>query len=247
MTLRGVGECDMLEGGRAGWWNLPDGVTLDEFYRRCLTEGLQYHEQAMRGLLPAGLVEEIRALSQPPNPWDVELAQWFDNYFPPVEKYRSYARPSRRQSSTPDIPRPQYVERENARDGRTFAVLLDTSGSMDRNLLAKALGSIASYAAARDVPLVRLIFCDAAPYDQGYVAPEQIADCRVKVKGRGGTVLQSSVHFIESAKDFPEKGPILIITDGFCDRLLVKREHAFLIPQGRHLPFTPRGKVFHIK
>jgi len=54
------------------------------------------------------------------------------------------------QSSTPDIPRPRYVPApEDA--NRTFGVVLDTSGSMDRTLLAKCLGTIASYCIARDV------------------------------------------------------------------------------------------------
>ncbi len=99
-----------------------------------------WHQDQGRGLLPAGLVEEIEALAQPPIPWDVELAQWFDHHFPPRERPRSYARPSRRQMATPEIPRPRYVAVD---DGsiRTFAVLLDTSGSMDRKLLAKALGA----------------------------------------------------------------------------------------------------------
>src|SRR5699024_11950757 len=39
-----------------------------------------------RGFLPAGLVEEIRAVSRPPIPWDVELARWFDEQFAPMEK-----------------------------------------------------------------------------------------------------------------------------------------------------------------
>ena len=47
--------------------------------------------------------------------------------------------------------RPSYRYEEAAREGRTFGVLLDTSGSMDRALLAAALGAIASYSAARDV------------------------------------------------------------------------------------------------
>jgi hypothetical protein len=51
---------------------------------------------------------------------------------------------------------------------------------------------------------------------------------------------------IESTQDSAE-GPILIITDGQCDRLLVRREHAFLIPQGNSLPFVPKGKVFAVK
>jgi hypothetical protein len=121
-------------------------------------------------------VEEIRALSQPPIPWDVRLAQWFDDHFAPLETVRSYARPSRRQSSTPDIPRPRWVPAPGAEDGRTFGVVLDTSGSMDRDVLAKALGTIASYSIARDVPAVRVVFCDAATYDQGYMPPDAIAD-----------------------------------------------------------------------
>lgn len=245
-TLRGVGLGDILPDAVPDWWALGEGMTLDEFYRRCLSQGLVYHDEQGRGLLPAGLVEEIRALSQPPVPWDVELARWFDDHFQPVEKVRSYARLSRRQSSTPDIPRPCWVPKPGAEDGRTFGVLLDTSGSMDRALLAKALGAIASYSASRDVPAARVVFCDAVVYDQGYMPPEAIAD-RVRVRGRGGTVLQPGIDLLERAEDFPKEGPILVITDGMCDRLRIAREHAFLLPEGRHLPFPPRGKVFRIR
>jgi hypothetical protein len=38
-------------------------------------------------------------------------------------------------------------------------VVLDTSGSIDRMLLAKALGAIASYSLSRDVWAVRVVFC----------------------------------------------------------------------------------------
>lgn len=244
-TLRGLPLGDILERGIPEWWKFGAGIALDDLYRRCLGEGLVYHEQQGRGYLPAGLIEEIRALSQPPIPWDVELAQWFDNYFSPLEKRRSYARPSRRQSATPDIPRPRWVAAQGAEDGRTFGVVLDTSGSMDRALLAKALGAIASYSISREVPAVRVIFCDAVAYDQGYMSAEAIAE-RVKVKGRGGTILQPGVDLLERAEDFPQAGPILVITDGLCDHVRIRREHAFLIPAGACLPFAPRGKVFRI-
>lgn len=243
-TLRGHG-CDMLDGSTPDWWAREDAMSLDDFYRRALAQGLTHHHQQGRGLLPAALLEEIRALDCPPIPWDVELARWFDEHFPPLERVRTYARLSRRQSSTPDIPRPRYVAPPEDH-GRTFGVVLDTSGSMDRNLLAKCLGTIASYCAARDVTRVRLVFCDAAAYDQGYVAAEEIGH-RIEVKGRGGTVLQPGIDLIENARDFPETGPILIITDGECDPLRVRREHAFLLPEGRSLPFAPRGKVFGVK
>lgn len=245
-TLAGIGICDILDRTAPDWWRTRDGCTLDDFYRRCLSQGLVYHQDAGRGYLPAGLVEEIRALNQPAIPWDVELAQWFDDHFSPLEKVRSYARPSRRQSSTPDIPRPRCVPAVGSEDGRTFGVVLDTSGSMDRTILAKALGAIASYSVSREVPYARVVFCDAAAYDQGYMPPEDIAG-RVKVRGRGGTVLQPGIDLLEKAEDFPKDGPLLVITDGYCDRVRIRREHAFLVPEGHQLPFVPTGRVFRIR
>lgn len=246
-TLRGVGACDMLDGTTPNWWVMGDGQKLDDFYRRALSQGLNYHQQEGRGFIPAGLIEEILALAHDPIPWDVELARWFDTHFPPLEKVRSYARPSRRQSATPDIPRPRYILRPLDEHDRTFGVILDTSGSMDRRLLGKALGAIASYSVARDVPAVRVVFCDAHPYDQGYMSPELIAG-RVKVKGRGGTILMPGIRLLERADDFPKDAPILIITDTECDRIIVQggRDHAYLIPDGKHLPFPTRADVFKV-
>jgi len=241
-TLRGVGLGDILQGD----YSKNADIDLDSFYRRALAQGLEYHQEQGRGYLPAGLIEDIRALSYPPIPWDVELARWFDEFFTPLEKMRSYARPSRRQSSTPDIPRPNPVFSKQALDGRTFGVVLDTSGSMERGLLATALGAIASYSAARDVPAARVVFCDAEAYDAGYMKTEDIAST-VKVKGRGGTVLQPGIDLLCNAGDFPEAAPILVITDGGCDKVaLYGREHAFLIPRGAKLPFTPKGKLFRL-
>lgn len=247
-TMRGVGASDVIERHGPEWWASGEGVRLDDFYRSALAQGLSYHEARGRGYLPAGLVEEIQALAQPPISWDVRLARWFDRFFPPLELHRSYARPSRRQGATPDIPLPRWVPPNDWKDGRTFGVILDTSGSMDRSLLAKALGSIASYALARDVPAVRVVFCDAATYDQGYMRAEDIAG-EVRVRGRGGTVLQPGVNLLENADDFPDDGPILLITDGFCDKLefAPRRPHAFLLPEGHSLPFNPKGELFYIR
>lgn len=244
-TFRGYGKGDIIDNG----WR-PDingSTTLDDFCKSALRSGLEYHTSTGRGFIPAALIEEIKALSMPPVPWDVELAKWFDTWFVPLEKRRTYARPSRRQSSTPDIPRPSWVKPEIPEYSRTYAVIIDTSGSMSPTLIGKALGAAASYSVAKDVPLVRVVFCDADAYDIGYVAPEDIAG-RVMVKGRGGTVLQPAVDLLENSKDFPKNGPILIITDAEIEHdLMVHHEHAFLIPDGKRLPFRPRGKVFYFK
>ncbi|WP_067547545.1 vWA domain-containing protein [Nocardia crassostreae] len=245
-TLRGKGRGDIFgeplpHGGSPGRY-----IDLDEYYRGALATGLAYHQNSGRGLLPAGLEQEIRALDQPPLPWDAQLAQWFDEHVPAVEKRRSYARASRRQSSTPDIPRPAWVRPHDAVRLPTFGVVLDTSGSMDVRLLGKGLGAIASYARARDVPSARVVYCDAAAYDAGYLPVDDIA-AKVRVRGRGGTVLQPGIRLLERAEDFPPDGPILIITDGMCDVVRVRHEHAFLIPAGASLPFRPRGPVFRMR
>ncbi|MFJ9753008.1 vWA domain-containing protein [Streptomyces chartreusis] len=229
-------------------WQRTDrvgSVDLDAFYRRALTTGLAYHTTD-RGCLPAGLVEEIRALEHPPLTWDAKLARWFDEYVKSPQTIRSYARASRRQASSPDIPRPGRIRPEDIERRCTFGVVLDTSGSMDTTLLGKALGAITSYATARDVPAARVVFCDSTLYDAGYLPVESIAE-RVRLRSRGGTILQPAIRLLEQALDFPADGAILIITDGRCDILRVRREHAFLIPTGARLPFTPHGPVFHVR
>lgn len=244
LTMRGYNESDILVPQNST--DAKTNADLDDFYRSCLYEGLQMHQSLNRGYLPADLIEEIQALKQPAIPWDVELAQWFETHFRPMEKVRSYARMSRRQSATPTIPRPLWTTPYKRSEGHTFGVVLDTSGSMDSKLLAKALGAIASYSMAHEVPAARVVFCDAAAYDQGYMPPEQIAT-KVKVRGRGGTILQPGIDLLEYAEDFPKTGPVLVITDGLCDRLRIRRDHAFLIPNGHSLPFSPVGPVFKVK
>ena len=244
-TFRGYGKGDIIYGGSLVFKDIKSGIRLDEFFRNALKEGLDYQLENQRGFLPAGLVEEIRALSVKPIPWDVELGILFSEWFQPLQKRRSFARASRRQGTTPDIPRPGYAFRDDDLHNRTFGVIVDTSGSMSIKQLGIALGAIASYAISRDVPAVRLVFCDAAAYDIGYVTPEDIAG-RVEVRGRGGTALQPAVAMLEKEMDFPKDAPILIITDGGIENdLSVRRKHAYLLPKGRKLPFKPKGRTFY--
>jgi predicted metal-dependent peptidase len=243
-TLRGPGAPDLIGSDEGSVF-----VDAETYCRRALAQGYErFATIGGRGTVPAGLAEEIRSLSQPPIPWDVRLAHWFDERFPAPEQRRSYARPSRRQSATPDIPRPSAARPdEETRASRVFGVLLDTSGSMDPAILGKALGAIASYALAREVAAVRLVCCDAAAYDCGWIEPERLLE-RYRVHGRGGTVLQPGLDCLRELAgrgEFPRAGPLLVITDGECeDKLATAMDHAFLLPQGRRLPFRAQGEVF---
>ena len=70
----------------------------------------------------------------------------------------------------------------------------------------------------------------------------------VKVRGRGGTKLQPGIDLLDEDAAFPKETPLLVITDGARDRLNLRgRTHAFLIPAGNKLPFTPHGPVFRLK
>lgn len=239
-TLRGT-DCDMLDDGPGRFF-----TDREEFCRRALLQGLDYHQASSRGTLPDGLVEAIRTLNQPPIPWQAKLAEWIQERFPLPERRRTYVRPSRRQSATPEIPRARYVEPEDERASRTFGVVIDTSGSMQRAELGKALGAVVSYSQAQAVKYVRLVYCDAMPYDEGFVTIESLAT-RVSVRGRGGTVLQPAVNLLETRQDFPKDCPILIITDGLCEEdLAVKRDHAFLLVPGGRLPFRTQKPVFEM-
>lgn len=201
--------------------------------------------QSEQGLLPAGLVEEIRALDQPPLPLGRPARAV-------VRGVRAGpgAAPFLRPAVAPSVGHARHPATGLATPGdRGSALHIRRGGGHLRldgpPLLGQALGAIASYATARDVPRARVVFCDAAAYDAGYVPVEDIAG-RVKVRGRGGTVLQPGIALLEGADDFPADAPILVITDAECDVLRIRREHAFLVPEGARLPFAPRGPVFRM-
>lgn len=63
-----------------------------------------------------------------------------------------------------------------------------------------------------------------------------------------GDHLPIYADYHDKSEDFPREAPILIITDGYCDKVILHgQEHAFLVPQGAKLPFVPKEKVFRMR
>ncbi|MGI9301913.1 MAG: hypothetical protein ACR2RB_04285 [Gammaproteobacteria bacterium] len=60
-------------------------------------------------------------------------------------------------------------------------------------------------------------------------------------------MLQPGVNLLQRDNSFPKDGPILLITDGDCDRVNVSRDHAFLLAERGRLPFKPAGPVFRMR
>ncbi len=230
------GECgspDLLE--RPG-----SASASGEALRRSLLSGLDLHRSLGRGTLPGGLEEEIRAIASPPAPWDVRLAEWMSARFQPEERERSYARLSRRQSACPDIPLAGRRPRDAERKARVMAAIVDTSASMDRHLLGKALGALASTCESLEVDYVRLIWCDAGAADAGWREPRDLWG-KLRAKGRGGTALQEGIDLLRdlaSREDLPKNAPVLLITDGWCEAALDPRgfDTAALLPEGAPKP-----------
>lgn len=67
-TFQGYGQGDIFGGEGPRFEGIHKGISLDDFLRNALCKGLDYHVVQSRGYLPAGLVEEIRALAMPPVP-----------------------------------------------------------------------------------------------------------------------------------------------------------------------------------
>jgi predicted metal-dependent peptidase len=219
-------------------------ATRMDVIREALRRGMELQKSLGRGNLSAGLIESIQGILTDPIPWDVDLGKWFEHHVPLKEKRRSYAVPSRRQGSTPDIPRRGTI-RSHEDHASVIGVVLDTSFSMQSDALEKALGSIASYAMARDVDAVRLMHCDADEFDQGYVDPSQLL-MPCDVVGRGGTVLQPAIDCLLDDPSFPDDAPILIITDGDTDEWRCPRTHAVVIIGHGVCPMPLTGSLFRI-
>ena len=91
---------------------------------------------------------------------------------------------------------------------------------MTREDLGKALGAIVSYSQAQEVKQVRLVYCDAAPVDVGFVAIETLAE-RVSVRGRGGTELQGAVDLLEAFAAIPKasaRAALVTLAQEMADR-----------------------------
>jgi hypothetical protein len=79
--------------------------------------------------------------------------------------------------------------------------------------------------------------------------PANLLD-RFTLRGRGGTVLQPGFDRLRDLAhrgELPAHGPVLVVTDGWCeDKLETRMDHAYLLADGRRLPFIPRGEVFYM-
>lgn len=246
VTLAGQDVCDMLSPGALPSRGASTHARVDRLLLDALLRGYQVHTESGKGTLPHALLDELRALENPPLPWDVQLGRWFDEHIPPIERVRTYGRPSRRQSSTPDIARPRYVwpDDETMVKG-SFGLVIDASGALDRTYAALALGAIATYALSRNIPSVRLVLSGAELLDEGQIACDDLVQ-RFQISARSSTTIQPAVEALENARDFAHDAPVLLLTAVPCDKIKTTRTHAYLVPENGRLTYHSDAPLIEI-
>ena len=246
--FRQKGKTDMINRKAFSWWLEGDGRELDEFYRNSIDTGLDYVQQKQSTsdqelVIPASLCQEINAIIQPPLPWDTQLIKWLSPFFPHVEKQRTYTRLSRRQSATPNIPRPRWVNQPYASWERSMAIIIDTSQAIHPLELKKVLGIIRSYTISCNIQTVRLIYCDSQVHDQGYVNVDNLLH-HIHIKGKGGLALQAAIDQLQACPIMPKHNPLLIISNGRIHKLHIERQHAYLLLGSGRLNYKTDAPLF---
>lgn len=197
--------------GRA--WDLPaaaEAGAVDAFDARAIREyvAIEYRDHcAERGELPLGAERWINGILTPCVPWEQVLRSsvrralgWATGRGEP-----SYARPSRRTATTPGIVLPGQVRAVPA-----VAIVLDTSGSVDDELLSRALGEVGgilSSSPSADTPVaVYSVDSEAA------VSTRVRAVSDIRLVGGGGTDMRVGVAAALAARPRPDI--VVVITDG---------------------------------
>jgi predicted metal-dependent peptidase len=141
------------------------------------------------GTLPEWIDAMVSAQIAPPPNWTVTLQRAVAAL---ARSERTFLRPSRRQSAMAfDAGEvwPEVVSMPGRRvvlAGR-LAAIVDTSASIDEEVLAIALGAVASAATAEGVDEVRLVQADSEIRSDEIVSPADLLVRKIAIKGRGGT------------------------------------------------------------
>lgn len=166
------------------------------------------HAQKAHGDRPGDALRWAKHITRPEIAWEPLLARavrrtvgWTSGRHNPT-----WTRPSRRQSSHPDVLQPGW-----RRPLPNIAMVIDTSGSIDDRLLGKAMGEVEGALAAMGIRggNVTVLACDASV---GAVTRVRKATDATLVGG-GGTDMRIGIAAASSQRPRPDL--IVVFTDGY--------------------------------
>lgn len=234
----GIVDCGSGAHGGPAAWEIDDstatgGVSEAEAdaLRRNTAEAVRNHLR-IRGAVPASWQRWADQILQPTIDWRRLLADavrqavgWTTGSVD-----YSYRRPSRRMSSVRGVVLPSL-----GRSLPAVAVVIDTSGSMDEDDMARALAEVVGVLRAVGVAgnRVAVLICDAEVHSVARVTSVQ----QVVLVGGGGTDMRAG---IDAALTLPERPSVVIVlTDGFTpwpDEQISSRLIAVLTDTGAPAP-----------
>lgn len=230
--------------GRARPWELPaeadiGGLTEESagVVRKAVAIAYDASARGKWGSEPGEVGRWLRRMLEPRIPWQHLLAQatrrgvgWTAG-----RTHTTYTRPSRRAASVPGVALPGW-----RRQNPTVACVVDTSGSVDDQLLGRAMGEVEGALRALGVGAsdLTVLACDAAV--QAVSRVRKASDA--VLTGGGGTDLRVALAAVETLR--PRPTLTVVFTDGFtpwpdqpplgCAVVI-----ALLLREGQDAPPTP--------
>jgi predicted metal-dependent peptidase len=168
---------------------------------------VRYARGLLPGTVPAGLRRWAEDLVAARIDWRRVLAAEIRRALATVSGMvdYSYRKPSRRAAAVQDVILPGFI-----RPVPEVALVIDTSGSMNEQLLAQALSEVAGLlrVAGRRTPL-RVIPCDAAAHGVQRIRTAT----QIELLGGGGTHMGEGIAAASNLR--PRPSLVVVLTDGF--------------------------------
>jgi predicted metal-dependent peptidase len=169
---------------------------------------IEYRDRAaQRGTDPGDALRWVAAVLEPVTPWEPMLTSAVRRAvgWAAGRGDFTYQKPSRRASSVPGVVLPgqrRLVPR--------VSIIIDTSGSVDDDLLARALGEVDGVIAALGIPGANLTVYSV---DAAVHTTQRLRAAKdVKLIGAGGTDLRIGLAAIEHERPRPDI--VIVLTDG---------------------------------
>ena len=184
------------------------GQVEADMIRKQVAIDYQEHAAKGRGTTPGEALRWAKGITHPTIPWEPLLARavrrgigWTTGRAEPT-----WTRPSRRQSVTPKILQPGW-----RRPVPHIAMVIDTSGTIDDQLLGRAMAEVEGAIAALGIPgaSVTVLACDAAV--SAVTRVRRATDATLI--GGGGTDMR--VGIAAATQQRPRPDLIVVLTDGY--------------------------------
>ncbi len=218
-----VWDCGSIIGGEPRGYELPandkehSGIKKEQqdVLRDRTAQDILDHSRKFPGTIPGGLLRWAEELLNPKVDWRRQLAGSFRSSLATITGRRDYlyTRPSRRQSAMRVGETELILPAMRKPAPPPVAIIIDTSGSISREMITEFLSEVDGIARANGVSQgLTVIPCDAE------VGPIQKLRSRGSISelllpGGGGTDMGVAIHAASELKPIPRI--IIVLTDGF--------------------------------